>query len=286
MANEDWGNALRDLARELLSIETNTVLSAGITGRKMPAYPHALQDIIGKYANFLADDLGVNVDRFCEEFDQRVRHRPGATDDPDSDSLDNDQAAREIEPDFSFGVFSTPLPNGPWAFYLLRWLASNVLKQTAHRIPDQHLSVVTRIRVSCDHLKIVTRQLQTLGGGNPYIDVTRDAILALDAMEGAARPRIPPAPPEALTMIRKIWDIGANSIVFQTVQQIDGDVIFRVRSSLDLSKRQALLEAHQQACNVAMSYWRSMFELVAALISGLAGRIFGSSELGSQGGAS
>jgi hypothetical protein len=31
-----------------------------------------------------------------------------------------------------------------------------------------------------------------------------------------------------------------------------------------------------------MSYWRSMFELIAALISGLADRIFGSSE--SQGG--
>jgi hypothetical protein len=43
-----------------------------------------------------------------------------------------------------------------------------------------------------------------------------------------------------------------------------------------------LLEAHQQACNVAMSYWRTMFELIAALVSGLADRIFGSS--GSQGG--
>jgi hypothetical protein len=33
-----------------------------------------------------------------------------------------------------------------------------------------------------------------------------------------------------------------------------------------------------------MSYWRTMFELIAALISGLANRIFGSS--GSQGGGS
>jgi hypothetical protein len=85
-------------------------------------------------------------------------------------------------------------------------------------------------------------------------------------------------------MIRKIWDIGVDSIVFQTVQQLDGDVIFRVRRSVDLSKRPALLEAHQQACNVAMSYWRTMFELIAALISGLANRIFGAS--GSQGGGS
>jgi hypothetical protein len=284
MPSEDWGDALRDLARGLINIETNTVLSVGITGRKMPSYPHALQDILGKYANFLADEVGIDVDRFCREFDERVRQQASQPDDPDSASLENDQAARAIEPDFTVGSFSTPLPNGPWSFYLLRWLAANALRQKQRRIPEQHLSVVTRIRVSSDHLKIVTRELKKLGGGNPYIDVTRDEILTLEAKTGAGQPAIPPAPPEALTMIRKIWDIGVDSILFQTVQQLDGDVIFRVRRSVDLSKRQALLEAHQQACNVAMSYWRTMFELIAALISGLANRIFGSS--GSQGGGS
>jgi len=282
MANEDWGGALRDLARDLINIETNTVLSSGITGRKMPNYPHALQDIIGKFANFMADEVGIDVDKFCQQFDEGVRQRASRPDDPDSASLENDQAARAIEPDFSVGSYCTPLPNGPWSFYLLRWLAANALSQTQRRLPEQQASVLTRIRVNSDHLKIVTRELKKLGGGNPYIGVTRDAILALDAKTGATVPAIPPAPLEALTMIRKIWDIGVDSIVFQTVQQLDGDVIFRVRSGLDLSKRQVLLEAHQQACNVAMSYWRSMFELIAALVSGLANRIFGSS--GSQGG--
>jgi hypothetical protein len=282
MANEDWGGALRDLARDLINIETNTVLSSGITGRKMPAYPHALQDIIGKFANFMADEVGIDVDKFCQQFDEGVRQRASRPDDPDSASLENDQAARAIEPDFSVGSYCTPLPNGPWSFYLLRWLAANALSQTQRRIPEQQASVLTRIRVNSDHLKIVSRELKKLGGGNPYIGVTRDAILALDAKTGGTVPAIPPAPLEALTMIRKIWDIGVDSIVFQTVQQLDGDVIFRVRSGLDLSKRQVLLEAHQQACNVAMSYWRSMFELIAALVSGLADRIFRSS--GSRGG--
>jgi hypothetical protein len=282
MASEDWGGALRELARDLINIETNTVLSIGITGRKMPSYPHALQDILGKYANFLADEIGINVDKFCQEFDECVRQKASKPDDPDSASLENDRAARAIEPDFTVGSFCTPLPNGPWSFYLLRWLAANALSQKERRIPERHVSVVARIRVSSDHLKIVTRELKKLGGGNPYIDVTRDAILALEAKTGAEVPAIPPAAPEALTMIRKIWDIGVDSIVFQTVQQLDGDVIFRVRSGLDLSKRQVLLEAHQQACNVAMSYWRTMFELIAALVSGLADRIFGSS--GSKGG--
>jgi hypothetical protein len=282
MANEDWGGALRDLARDLINIETNTVLSSGITGRKMPAYPHALQDIISKFANFMADEVGIDVDKFCQQFDEGVRQRASRPDDPDSASLENDQAARAIEPDFSVGSYCTPLPNGPWSFYLLRWLAANALSQTQRRIPEQQASVLTRIRVNSDHLKIVSRELKKLGGGNPYIGVTRDAILALDAKTGGTVPAIPPAPLEALTMIRKIWDIGVDSIVFQTVQQLDGDVIFRVRSGLDLSKRQVLLEAHQQACNVAMSYWRSMFELIAALVSGLADRIFRSS--GSQGG--
>jgi hypothetical protein len=282
MASEHWGEALRDLARELINIETNTVLSVGITGRKMPSYPHALQDILGKYANFLADEVGIDVDKFCREFNALVKQQASAPDDPDTASLENDRAAREVAPDFTVGSFSTPLPNGPWSFYLMRWLAANALTQKEHRIPEQCVSVVTRIRVSSDHLKIVTRELKNLGGGNPYIDVTRDQILALEARTGADRPAIPPASLDALTMIRKIWDIGADSIVFQTVQQLDGDVIFRVRRSFDLSKRPVLLEAHQQACHIAMSYWRTMFELIAALLSGLANRIFGPS--GSQGG--
>ena len=275
MAREDWPGALRNLARGLIDIEANTVLSSGITGRKMPAYPHALHDILGKYANFMAYQVGVDVDAFCAEFRARFGEPAPAQEDPDTASADNDQKARGIALDFATGQFTTPLTNGPWAFYLMRWLAANALAQK--RIPDESISVVTRIQVNSDHLKIVTRQLGALGPGgrNPYVGVTRDAILHLEADPG--RPAVPPAPPAALTMIRKIWDIGADSIVFQTVQQLDGDVIFRVRRSLDLSRRPALLEAHQDACKVAMSYWGTMFELIAALASGLADRIFGPS---------
>jgi hypothetical protein len=282
MARDDWPGALRNLARGLIDIEANTVLSTGITGRKMPAYPHALHDILGKYASFMAYQVGIDVDAFCDEFRRRFGHPPlsGVADaavgeDPDKASAENDREARGIELDFALARFSTPLTNGPWSFYLMRWLAANALAQ--RRIGDENLSVVTRIQVNSDHLKIVTRQLGELGPGgrNPYIGVPREQILHLEA--DPARPALPPAPPEALTMIRKLWDIGADSIVFQTVQQLDGDVIFRVRRSLDLTRRPALLEAHQDACKVAMSYWRSMFELIAALASGLADRIFGPS---------
>jgi hypothetical protein len=289
MASEDWAEALRDLARDLINIETNTILSSGITGRKMPSYPHALQDILGKYANYMAYEVGIDVDAFCDEFRRLFGHpplpgtaSPANSDDPDTGNIDNDRQARGIVLDFSRGRFSTPLPNGPWSFYLVRWLAANALAQKS--MPDQQLGIVTRIRVNSDRLRIETRDLLKLAGGNPYIDVKRDEILSMDAATGAASPDIPPAPPEALTVIRKIWDIGTDIIVFQTVQQLDGDVIFRVRRGLDLAKQHALLEAHQQTCNVAMSYWRSMFELIAALISGLTDRIFGSS--GSQRGTS
>ena len=289
MAGEDWAGALRNLARGLVDIECNTVLSSGITGRKMPAYPHALHDILGKYAGFMAYQVGVDVDAFCDEFRRRFGQPPlpgaagaPAGEDPDKASAENDREARGIAVDFSLARFSAPLTNGPWSFYLMRWLAANALAQ--RRIADEYLSVVTRIQANSDHLKIVARQLGEVGPGgrNPYIGVTREAILHLDA--DPARPALPPAPPVALTMIRKIWDIGADSIVFQTVQQLDGDVIFRVRRSLDLTRRQALLEAHQDACKVAMSYWRDMFELVAALASGLADRIFGPA--GPRGGGS
>jgi hypothetical protein len=286
MATERLSGTLRGLAHDLISLETNTILSSGITGQKMPSYPHALQDIIGEYAKFLAFEVGIDVDGYCRAFrDQVVQLPEGATDalpkgmeDPDIASADNDRAARAIGLAFGRPSFSTPLPNGPWAFSLLRWLAANALAQSEHAIPEQQIAVITRIRASSDELKVVARQLKQLDGGNPYIGVTREAILGMEAQ--AKPPAVPPAPPQYLTVIRKIWDIGTDSIVFQTVQQLDGDVIFRVRRRVDLASRQALLKAHQEAASAATAYWQSMFELIATLISGLADRLFGPSSRG------
>ena len=90
---------------------------------------------------------------------------------------------------------------------------------------------------------------------------------------GSEPPRLPPAPPEHLTRIRKIWDIGTDLIVLQTVIQLDGDIIFRATKAY-AQGRHPLVEAHRRASDIGLKHWSSMFELIASLVGGLADRIF------------
>ena len=45
--------AVRRVFDDLLNIEVNTMVKSGMTGRKMPAFGHALLDIHGSYERWL-----------------------------------------------------------------------------------------------------------------------------------------------------------------------------------------------------------------------------------------
>ena len=53
---------LSEIGRDLLVMEISTIASDSITGRKMPWFPHALIDILSKYANWFVTTRDLRVD--------------------------------------------------------------------------------------------------------------------------------------------------------------------------------------------------------------------------------
>lgn len=285
MAEQSWGETLRDLGHDLVNIETNTILSDGVTGRKMPSYPHALLDIIDKYATYLTQKIGLDLESYRDDFDRN-----------EGQTEENRQKPSELVPRIAEDVtLSRPLHNGVETFDLLRWAACSVLAHaetaTAAGRPlgPEKRAVLGRIRRNCDQLKPIAEALGEMDTGKNFIGLRREDLIA--KQKQSPPPKLPKATPELLTRIRKIWDIGTDEIVLQTVVQLDGDILFRARSGYSFKSKDPLMEAHQRATDLGLTHWKSMFELVASLITRLAGQIFGGSEpretskSGSQGSA-
>ena len=284
MAASDWVGQLKEIASDLTAIEINTIAASGMTGRKMPAWPHALIDIAQKYADFLTGPaIRLDLDAFKERFES-LASAPRQSADEDQEA----SPAKELrdmplrfKADHAFYTFQ--LTNGEGTFDMLRWAARNVLERSRNRGPgaeasqpdqppppdidDGQRAILIRIQRSCDQLKGTAR---ALGKTAPrFVGRTRAELQAQDD-----KGRNPPgAPADALTRIRKIWDIGSDQIVMQTVVQLDGDVIFRARPDALTQGNQAFAQAHERATGIALGHWHSLFNLVIGLLRRRGGAI-------------
>jgi hypothetical protein len=168
---------------------------------------------------------------------------------------------------------------------MLRWAAGNVLAMSRGRGPrvdalsplhgpppqmdDATRTILTRIQRSCDQLKVAIPRLRE--GAKDFVGVTR---AQLQALEDAGR-TTPRAAPDTMTLIRKIWDIGADQIIMQTVFQLDGDVIFRARRDALAQANQVFAQAHERATSTALGHWHGLFNLITGLLRGRGGQVLG-----------
>ena len=268
MAAKGVGETFREIGHDLINIETNTILAAGMTGRKMPSYPHALHDIITMYTEFLVDEVGLDLDAYWTAFETNEAKSEAERKKPEG-----------LEPAFlPDAAFSKDPDNGVATFNVLRWAAYAALAHAkeagkgGHKITAETRTVLNRLRRNCDQLKTVVGLLARPSAAGQFIGKRRRDLIAMSV--GSKPPRLPPAPPEHLTRIRKIWDIGTDRIVLQTIIQLDGDIIFRATKAYAQGGQHPLVEAHRRASDIGLKHWSSMFELIASLVGGLAGRIF------------
>ncbi|MBM9594464.1 hypothetical protein [Roseitranquillus sediminis] len=297
MADDDWVAQLKGIASDLTVIEINTIEASGMTGRKMPVWPHALIDVAQKFADFLTGPgVQLDLDRFREDYEavMSVEALDGGGDGdaatlPEDPGDPDDEARpagslRDLAPCFnpSSKHYSFQFDNGERAFDLLRWAAHNIIEAVdlrgnaanaapgggaAHADPATR-TILIRIKRNSDQLKSLTLRLKRLAP--EFVGKTR---AELQKMQDEGR-QIPRAPADILTQIRKIWDIGTDRIVLQTLVQLDGDVIFRTRRDALTSANQVFSKAHERATNTALGHWQGLFDLVVGLLSGRGGRIF------------
>jgi hypothetical protein len=83
--------------------------------------------------------------------------------------------------------------------------------------------------------------------------------------------------PEEITLIRKVWEIGSQQILLQTVIQIDGDVTSYIASPLldfptDLQRM--ILGIHNDAVGTSTKAWHVLFTTIIGLAGKAIDKIF------------
>lgn len=267
MFNRGWGARLRDLGQDLTNIEVNTILADGMTGRKMPPYPEALYDIADRYARCLVDDVGLDLIDFFNQARalEEARAPSGVT------------SASDLRPAFLAGTaVPEALTNGAEDFRRLRWAAKAVIdhqRSVPPRDPvlePEVLTIVNRIHRHSGQLELVVGKLLEEAGADDLIGVDGDALYR---KLRDPKIQVPVAPAVDLTRIRKIWELGVDRIVLQSVLQLDGDIVFRADKNLDLKAREALVKAHREFVELGVNHWRAMFELLANLMGSVFDRL-------------
>ncbi len=248
----EFKESLRQIGRDLLNLEINTIVKSNVTARKMPVVPHAVLDIAQTYADKL-NTLQVNLNLFFdgEKEEKEISDSKywGETRKPTNDRFNNEC-----------------LRNGFDTFMRLRWAARAAVEEKGAdpAIDSSDVVILQRIRRNSDQLRAV---LQTLERKHSDLFGKKRAEL------GYEKQRQTPFNADDLALIRKIWEIGIEKVVMQTVIQLDGDLITRIQQDYAKPQFKYLHDFHLQGIVMAMRSWEMIAKAVATFFSGLAGAI-------------
>ena len=262
----------------------------------MPWFPHAVIDIITKYADWLAEVRDIRIGSILntpQPLTQEVFIKI-------EEGIDEQQ--------------DTPITNGWQSIEQLRrtakLVADDKVMEMAGKKPLSHLErgIAIRIRRNCDQLKAVVLRFRAMETWKAYflsphaianIAEARTDTAAADSWtnfrapdKGLTRAEISRSleslssigsvqavlDSDAATRLRKIWELGTDQIIAQTIVHVDGDTVTRFQRGVGEPERSYFLEIHNQSVHTAVNQWRTLFHAFAALAEGLADRIFGRSK--------
>jgi hypothetical protein len=232
------GFDLTGTARSLLNIEVNTIIRENMTAEPMPPLPHALLDIAGDYARELCAQ-GVNLP---------VYFTPPLAD-PTTivlSWLDNP------------GSVSDSLTVSADTFDRLRWAAKNASSgqgREAARITSQKRVLLDRIVNNSDEIKEMFKRLGP--GMQPFLGKTRAELVGMRIDRSGYT-----IPVDDLIELQKMWDIGVEEIVAQTIVHVTGNVTMRVQSALGRPGSETLFAIHRNSTDVSIACWHYLLDII------------------------
>ena len=283
---------LAEIGRDLLVMEVSTIDSDSITGRKMPWFPHALIDILNKYVDWFVIVRNLKMGT--------ILALPG----PITPDLFVELSNKNEDSD-------TSITNGWKTIEQIRrtakWIADDQLMQKINMKPLNHFEkgIALRIRRNCDQLKPIIVRFRAIESWQPYLlcekglqktdqtqtdtgsatnwskfrevdhGLTRTGIskaLEKSSSKGGSTAVLDA---DTATRLRKIWELGTDRIIAQTLVHIDGDTITRFQRDVQEEDRTYYLGIHNQGVHTAVMQWKTLFDAFAKLIEGAASRIFG-----------
>ena len=234
------GFDLTRTARSLLNIEVNTIVRDNMTAEQMPPAPHALLDIAQNYADTLSE-FGVDMPAYCE--------------DP---AMDPARAPPSWVP-APAGSIGAKLTVSPDTFNRLRWAAqwtSMSNNPAAARLSPAQRVLLDRIVNNSDTIKEMFKSFDQRFI-QQFFGKTRS-----DLAGAKIEPNSYSVTPDDLIDLQKIWDIGVEEIVAQTVVFVNGAITTRVQQALRGPGSEALFSIHRQSIDVSVSCWRYLLDAV------------------------
>ncbi len=268
MASQAWADRIESIALGLLTIEINTIRKSGMSAQKMPELPIALHSIVDCYADFLSSG-GYGVTQFLLDLaSQRIS---GATD------VDQRLTAWKAE---AAPLDAAKITNGAAMFEAMRWAAAAAIRDDNIVLlgpaPEKALhqevrAIFVRIVSNCRQLVPLVQGLTAkysasgkLFGGT--LEETAQAVFS------GARNYYDET--DVVILIRKVWDIGTETVLAQTSVQVDGDMVTRISPDIEGAQKDFLLALHTNSVKTGLAQWQAMFDLVKSLIGELGQMLF------------
>ncbi len=232
-----------DIATDLFNIEVNTILRDDITAQKMPTSRHALIDIGKTYKKAMEQmepaysSSTASVTRTIPEM---MAHNVGDC----------------------YGSFNGFNGLREWADRLLDDVYAGKIKLHADQI-----AILPRIKDNSDLLKgMFTNIVRTHpNAASEQKSLTNNySRRELNGFEDIPTLLLSE---QQLVLIRKIWELGTEVIIMQTIVQVDGDVITRLNANyLDNAHYPKIRDYHNKGIEIALKHWISLVNVAKELM--------------------
>ena len=265
------------IGRDLLTLEINTILKESMTAEPTPPWPHAVLSLLREYAGFLADQgwpvmlyIGYDSATWATLPEREAQAQPSTALEAPPTALDRGALRLDLR-----------------SVDRLRWAArgcSLALQLVPNR--TRQAVIADRIVGNCDELKGILRRAgqtlpiadfdwppaltsteEALKKGSAPVGPDRAELITLLGDTGRAKRILMALDVRDTAMLRKMWEIGIEEVVAQSVVQLDGDVVTRFRRGLDGPNAGApVMEAHRMGVEVALSSWRHLVDTALRLV--------------------
>lgn len=72
----------------------------------------------------------------------------------------------------------------------------------------------------------------------------------------------PDPDPDELVQLRKVWEIGTEEVIMQTVLWVDGDATHRIHPTYADKAHEQLLNLHAASVSTSLNYWKNLGDMV------------------------
>ena len=246
--------SLKQTARDLTTLEINTIIKHSMTARKMPPPGHAILDIAATYTDKMQVDL----------------HIPLATPFADQDPQEGEFA--RVQQWQHERVERGTLRCDDYTFRCLRRAAYRILED-CQELEDRDRVIVERIRRNADQLRGLLKNLEKRrrsrgNASDSFLGCSRRELLKRETKLG--RHPQPHLHPDEMALLRKVWDIGVEEVVMQSTVSLSGDVINRIQSGLEPKEAAALLEFHREGIVSGTRMWKLIAETLVSMTGAFA----------------